>query len=1300
MKKFPEVQPINRYQGSLDDISVNSDLSSVPNEGRGKGRYPFVPYRINEMNMAKMDALFEKGYEHQVAASLPNVQLMSKYGFSDYNPKLMEGLMDHSDSDDDMMNQDDDDVSTLSSGTRSRSEADSYSYQLSKDSSRTDLSAPIARSFSSQHRQTKRPHTFLQTNPVSLYPPSPEHTRKVARQFAVQQPKNEGDLLPLVDDDTSSVWSQTSSSKGRRGASGLGSTGGKYMVSTAPHRMIKELRSSHGNQSGQEQRLHTTGGMFMSDALVTGDNFDTKAGKSVRPQSFMSPTKAIQPMSTTDLASYLSALDPLANNLHAYDTQKMGKSIAQEVYTEEKQWAEYGDSDEEAEDRAIDKISEDINEDSQSYTSNVFEHSKKLRMKAEKLIDHSFIQKFFLYKQKNIALIQDLLQRLEQLFELLDPEKSGYISFEAFTRLLIAVAPKHIIRQDIEAFVQAQTKNLQDMVDYNEFIISGKVLLLTKGQVLQMQPKSRLHGNNTSISSTHVNDLQGSTKTWLKRQKEITGDSSTYTWKNHVEWYTKRKAQAIIWLIRRATRAFDHEVRLFEAKKVLHLKAKHAIAMSYLIEMGRLALNQADKCKVARKRLLKRVIHARYFIIKLQRTHDWLKNVAINRIKEEEYLERVKAVKAIENEAERKEQMALLNRPKQADYGSLYKVKVMQDRAITYLKGLAKKSRIHTDKQNETRVFLIAYAQRVQDQLIIKDRARRELILRAEQAYEFCITQDQVLLGLLRVGSNALQHFDKQSEALQWLLQRGPEAIKFLSYQSSATVELYQMGRRTLDFLNTREDAFAYLNRRREKSKLFIEKKAEAIAFLRQKPYKLWDIIDNCHRSQEWLAKKACRAKDHIIQRYKCQQYLQYVAGKAKTSSRRLATAHEELCQIGLISKFESFKKTLKTNKRMQKFLRTEIKQIKKADAEAHKVRKSMNILIRNKIELREAFNILCTVCTPNHILHNKSYMKKMEDLVADQNINSVLTAALGQNYTLNNSSYLSSLTPSKAATMTNNLNRSTLTSYAVDSIPNTQIAYMLGRFGLRRLFNHGKLLNQDVAAIDEFFRNADLSSNGYISFNEILPWWKVQMTGKPHIKYTLNDILPAHERAAIIVFKRMLREAQEENDEDNEYLKMKRKLLSQASSDDDDEDDEDMEEDSELDSEEEESLMSDVNKLQNIDVAKLMRYLTKRRKAVGEEGGSPSRSVTQGGALVPDDNSSIASADTAELDNAETSSPVKVKEGKETDNEGVEHSNDVLTRDGGKGVSSGDVPKEAGNDEEDRKEEKSSSEVDVKIVT
>lgn len=135
------------------------------------------------------------------------------------------------------------------------------------------------------------------------------------------------------------------------------------------------------------------------------------------------------------------------------------------------------------------------------------------------------------------------------------------MTWESFARVLLAIAPPSLLRSDVLTFMQAQTESDQNLIDYREFVISGKVMVLER--------------QDTSAANLHV-------RGWLERQKNYSGDSSTYTWKNHVQWYQSRKSKAIVWLMRRSARAIRHAVQLEAAEKFLRHEGKRATALMFL----------------------------------------------------------------------------------------------------------------------------------------------------------------------------------------------------------------------------------------------------------------------------------------------------------------------------------------------------------------------------------------------------------------------------------------------------------------------------------------------------------------------------------------------------------------------------------------------------------------------------------------------------------------------------------------------------------------------------------------------
>lgn len=218
---------------------------------------------------------------------------------------------------------------------------------------------------------------------------------------------------------------------------------------------------------------------------------------------------------------------------------------------------------------------------------------KRMRIRAEKLVDYSFTRKLFIQNKATLQDSQALIQRMESILELLDTEHTGYVSWESFSRLILSLAPPHLLRADVMTFLNAQSCNSVDLVDYREFIISGKVMIISK----ETDDPSKI-------------PMQG----WLNRQAKIVGEASTYTWKNHVQWYRGRKAQSMIWLMRYGQRAILLGDKMAVAQRWLAEIGKKARAKTHLMSCGEKALYAEELRLSSMKAIVRRCIRARRFL--------------------------------------------------------------------------------------------------------------------------------------------------------------------------------------------------------------------------------------------------------------------------------------------------------------------------------------------------------------------------------------------------------------------------------------------------------------------------------------------------------------------------------------------------------------------------------------------------------------------------------------------------------------------------------------------------------------
>ena len=483
--------------------------------------------------------------------------------------------------------------------------------------------------------------------------------------------------------------------------------------------------------------------------------------------------------------------------------------------------------------------------------TNKFILRKRQRIRAEKLVDHTFAKRIFA-KNATTAQAQNLISRMESVLQLMDPKLTGFVTWECFTRMLVAVAPSHLLRADVMEFMNAQTDDVANLIDYNEFIISGKVMIIRKNE----------------DEESHM-PIGG----WLNRQKLFTGEQSTYTWKNHVKWFQTRKAKAVVWLMRRAARSLKHIVVLAEAEKYLLRQRRRALAATFLLEVGHVAKSSQDNWVKAKRNLLTRCMHARRWSTKVDSAAAFLQNKA--RVELDLWAERVRAEEDADNIDEalrkaREEEMRNNAKPKkQADYATFYKRFQYTNMAVVWLKQCAQKALDHCMRQDDMQEELAEIAKASLMQMLFVEEARRWLLLTGEHAYNYCIMRDEVMKFLFRTGQHALKYLIRQEDALVWLSEKGRKSKKFMGSKMTVRDQLLMLGKKTLAHMNDQEDAFAFLVAKRARAARLLERRAEAVPFLRRQPYGIWDQQDKRVVLQETLAEIGAKAVVHCARQHK-----------------------------------------------------------------------------------------------------------------------------------------------------------------------------------------------------------------------------------------------------------------------------------------------------------------------------------------------------------------------------------------------------------------------------------------------
>lgn len=508
-------------------LSNRSEVSSGVDETRLRRR-PFVPFRIDEDKLSKIDSLFTHGYQHELAASLPNTAIMSKFGF-DQDSNFM--LLSDSDDDDDSEGGDEDGDgdasvnSTLSSGTPSLSlslVAENHSLAYSGYTKSSVMRNPSAMAASSDNPADMAAFDFKVFSPTDSssdrYRPPPSSSSYPSRSIAAEKHREGDDEdFPVAAPSSSSSSSRpiiVASSPPVRTRASHFRLGGHILRHHHPNHEDSNTAPTHTTHRAEDRLpLHLEDGSIYTGAhmcsrsasmprakndiiahtashSVTAGSLDPKLSDLVHPTSsfdnysYKPPTTA--PVGTShynrsspseqakgrSIADLLAHLDPLSSNVSSgfrakqFLSKKKKNDTVQVV--EENSWMSDDDEEEEAADQtgAYESFDDQTGEtDAGFFNSHLNEpggsrlnphlHRKMMRIRAEKLIDHSFTKKLF-SKKASTSQVQDLIKRMESVLQLMDKDDSGFVTWECFARLILAVAPSHLLRADVLAFMSGE----------------------------------------------------------------------------------------------------------------------------------------------------------------------------------------------------------------------------------------------------------------------------------------------------------------------------------------------------------------------------------------------------------------------------------------------------------------------------------------------------------------------------------------------------------------------------------------------------------------------------------------------------------------------------------------------------------------------------------------------------------------------------------------------------------------------------------------------------------------------------
>jgi hypothetical protein len=395
-------------------------------------------------------------------------------------------------------------------------------------------------------------------------------------------------------------------------------------------------------------------------------------------------------------------------------------------------------------------------------------------------------------------------------------------------------------------------KDENDLVDYKEFVISGKVMILENKDA--------------------VKDVLA--QSWYNRQKDgiAPGEdsSTTYTWKKHVEWFRKRKSDCLIWLMRRANRAIKYDTYVKTANTYLRHVGKQAIAVSYLLECGLHALGAIQNTKQVIIDMIGRSMHARQWKTKKDESMRFLFEMAKQALKvtnnKSEMISDIREVKSKDHK-KHNEYISINGKMVYVKYqiktGKLYELHFHQRSAYQYLVAKAK----HAEQLMKTKDIAYDYLKEIvikclkQQEVHIKTQL--SLVATGDYAIQYSCVLEKTQLSLIRSGQKAIKHMNRQETALSLLIRNGQKMKYLVERQSKDFEYLSHFGQFNLHHLNSREFAFSHLCERTRKAVYIVEKKKIAFAYLTSIPRRIWAAESRLDDAQLWLMKKGEKAKKH-----------------------------------------------------------------------------------------------------------------------------------------------------------------------------------------------------------------------------------------------------------------------------------------------------------------------------------------------------------------------------------------------------------------------------------------------------
>ena len=457
-----------------------------------------------------------------------------------------------------------------------------------------------------------------------------------------------------------------------------------------------------------------------------------------------------------------------------------------------------------------------------------------------------------------------------------------------------------------------------------------------------------------------------STNGWIERQRltaRTKGGGTLLSWKGHVEWFTKRRTAAVIWLMRQANAALCQSTRVDLAFSFLLKRAKSAFAYTFLIDVAREAKEKEEFRVEAKTFLVRKSLLARRRNLVRSEAHQFLVLFGREALRQESEVGLRKSRKRAQIASSRAFSSLQLHKEKRG-LGQVHMLYNLQRLALEVLRARGKRALSHHSLQIAAFEFLRLIGV---DSLVLDTRrteAFEELRVTAEKARLYGCEVDKCWGRLTLYGEKALEVCQQQDAVSEWLRQRASKAALTLIRKLSALAYLQKKGAVRLRITKS----VAYLQRRVKNAILLLLNQDVAVSFLKQRIPQARRHAERTLETQAELQDMGTRALILLNKKSMHAYDLHSMGSRAKEHGRAQAVASSNLRLLGRLALLEVFRSTWTAEPENSVRFADELARLAVKNIKVAKELREWSVEMQDKHYMKEAFSWMAILSAPGDL--------------------------------------------------------------------------------------------------------------------------------------------------------------------------------------------------------------------------------------------------------------------------------------------------------------------------------------------